>query len=743
MLAVPSFAERLREVGAQLDREVRSSMEASVQNAQHEARMLRDEVEWLQWKLEDEVQQSAMRLGLCSDLKQRISEMQESLQQEASAREYWQRECNLYEERYSLLEAKLEGLMLTHQEQTGMPLDMNLAHIHAVPSPGAHKAVSSTKVQEASKPPRATSSAAAGNADEGGFDIEEEDLNSSDEATVERYLGILESGAFRAALDKGLQRLSVDGLHTLLVAAAARAQSAGVLVHRVIQLWVGRLLSRKRGQALQVAVHGGSQEALAALLGLGGPSVLALEAAEEGAPVTAAAASAGYGQSLATRSETAAPCLLSLCVERRDVAMLAQLLEQLRGARSGLGLSNVRKALALAEHMLASDTSCHDLVLALSSHLVVELSHLGNAQYRHADLDAAISSYEEAILLCDKSVVQSRNPEHACASGGGSQDAVSQSSESTRENMVRLRYNLARTLHRSDRWAEARLQASEVIALDHAYVNAYALRAQAAMAGCDWQAALADWDALMDIIASGSIPGAGTHTDRGDLVVTWRKRREECITQLALGHYEVLALRRMASIDEVRQAYRDVAKQWHPDKHSHRSRDLQERACRRFERIRQAYDVLGDEAAKQAYDASLLLSEARPLMTGQGVAASTRGEKLEMKTSESSDKPPPCPSPTKSVRRTSTKSSVTPTEMDGEDLARRPSSSTRSGNIRSSRTDSPTCRSSPRHSPLSGWLPSFNTAKSPDTVSSTTNPSIHINLFDSKFADTDVSRDAL
>merc|ERR1711959_617950 len=89
-----------------------------------------------------------------------------------------------------------------------------------------------------------------------------------------------------------------------------------------------------------------------------------------------------------------------------------------------------------------------------------------------------------------------------------SSDVAAQFSESTRENMVRLRYNLARTLHRSDRWSEARRQASEVIALDHAYANAYALRAQASMAGCDWQAALSDWDALMSIITSGAVTGA-------------------------------------------------------------------------------------------------------------------------------------------------------------------------------------------------------------------------------------------
>merc|ERR1719265_877600 len=103
-------------------------------------------------------------------------------------------------------------------------------------------------------------------------------------------------------------------------------------------------------------------------------------------------------------------------------------------------------------------------------------------------------------MLCERSVAQSSGLEPTLSDGRSRQDMVTQFSESTRENMVRLRYNLARTLHRSDRWSEARNQATEVIALDQTYANAYALRAQAGMAACDWQAAVADWDMLMNII---------------------------------------------------------------------------------------------------------------------------------------------------------------------------------------------------------------------------------------------------
>ena len=36
----------------------------------------------------------------------------------------------------------------------------------------------------------------------------------------------------------------------------------------------------------------------------------------------------------------------------------------------------------------------------------------------------------------------------------------------------------------------------------------------------------------------------------------------------------------------------------HPDKHQSKSRDHQERAARRFRRIREAYDVVGEDASK-------------------------------------------------------------------------------------------------------------------------------------------------
>jgi len=284
--------------------------------------------------------------------------------------------------------------------------------------------------------------------------------------------------------------------------------------------------------------------------------------------------------------------------------MLASLLEHLRGAGSA-ALEGVRRARGRAESCARAE-----LAAALTTHLVVELSLLGNERYRRGTFDEAISCYEEAINHVE---------EDAKNAGQGFQEATSvaaaEIASAARDNLVRLRYNLGRALHRIDRWTEAREQATAVLVMDPNYVNAYALRAQAAMAALDWTSAQADWDRLMAISAVGGA-GAAAPPIAEEVVSAWKRRREECQRHLNLGHYEVLELPKLASIEAVRRAYRDLARKWHPDKHQHRSRDYQERSTRRFNRIREAYEALCEESSKRAYDALLLLCEARPLSPG-------------------------------------------------------------------------------------------------------------------------------
>lgn len=61
-------------------------------------------------------------------------------------------------------------------------------------------------------------------------------------------------------------------------------------------------------------------------------------------------------------------------------------------------------------------------------------------------------------------------------------------------------------------------------------------------------------------------------------------------------HYETLGVSREASIDEIKKAYRRLARELHPDVNP------SEDASERFKSVTHAYDVLSDPNERQRYD---------------------------------------------------------------------------------------------------------------------------------------------
>jgi molecular chaperone DnaJ len=62
--------------------------------------------------------------------------------------------------------------------------------------------------------------------------------------------------------------------------------------------------------------------------------------------------------------------------------------------------------------------------------------------------------------------------------------------------------------------------------------------------------------------------------------------------------YEVLGVSKSASQDEIKKAYRELARKWHPDRNQN-----DPGAEERFKEIQQAYDTLSDEEKRKQYDA--------------------------------------------------------------------------------------------------------------------------------------------
>src|SRR5687767_5283845 len=80
-------------------------------------------------------------------------------------------------------------------------------------------------------------------------------------------------------------------------------------------------------------------------------------------------------------------------------------------------------------------------------------------------------------------------------------------------------------------------------------------------------------------------------------------------------YYKTLGVDRKASQEDIKKAYRKLARQYHPDTNNDAG------AEERFKQISEAYDVLGDPEKRKKYDRGGVFGAANPFGGGAGGGA--------------------------------------------------------------------------------------------------------------------------
>ena len=120
--------------------------------------------------------------------------------------------------------------------------------------------------------------------------------------------------------------------------------------------------------------------------------------------------------------------------------------------------------------------------------------------------------------------------------------------------------------------------------------------------------------ALLGLVTLDATPAAFHGTKTPAMISTDQACLEELLRRFEGANlYEILSISRDAGDAEIKNAYHDLARQYHPDRFQSREHDVAVRnlAERIFTQITGAYATLGDPAARNAYDQARLKNESQ------------------------------------------------------------------------------------------------------------------------------------
>ncbi|XP_021866803.2 chaperone protein dnaJ 72 [Spinacia oleracea] len=73
---------------------------------------------------------------------------------------------------------------------------------------------------------------------------------------------------------------------------------------------------------------------------------------------------------------------------------------------------------------------------------------------------------------------------------------------------------------------------------------------------------------------------------------------------MAVDHYRILGITKNASKSEIKEAFRKLAVQFHPDKHAQSSKPSRDAATVKFKQVSEAYEILINDRTRSEYNFS-------------------------------------------------------------------------------------------------------------------------------------------
>jgi tetratricopeptide (TPR) repeat protein len=142
-----------------------------------------------------------------------------------------------------------------------------------------------------------------------------------------------------------------------------------------------------------------------------------------------------------------------------------------------------------------------------------------------------------------------------------------------------LHYNKAQAAYRLSRHTVAIEGCLAAVSLDPGHVRALALRADVHLDLMEYEDAKLDYARLAEL-------------DPRD--PTWAEKARDADRKSSSTHYQTLGVPLIADANDVKRAFREQCKKWHPDRQQHgQSAEDQRRATTQFKRINEAYQVSG------------------------------------------------------------------------------------------------------------------------------------------------------